>query len=155
METEVKEKKLKGVGGWLLFFIITLTILNPIVQIVSVVKVFTNIADVPVELYNLRNIIIMDSIIGSVVILFGVYAGLCLWRVKGNAVKMVKIFFIVGIVYNIIISAFYVKAIPVLNQVAAKNVVRILAYSGIWYCYLINSDRVKNTYITNNKELNV
>jgi len=68
METEVKEKKLKGVGGWLLFFIITLTILNPIVQIVSVVKVFTNIADVPVELYNLRNIIIMDSIIGSVVI---------------------------------------------------------------------------------------
>jgi hypothetical protein len=147
MENEVKEKKLSGVGGWLLLFIISLIILNPIAQLCSVGDVPSVLSNIPEEASNLRNTIIVDNIVGSIVVLFGAYVGICLWRVKYYGVKIAKIFFVINTAYIIIIAAFYTKVIAVSNQNALQTIIRTLAYNVIWYFYLTNSERVKNTYI--------
>ena len=126
------EKKYKGVGGWLLFLCIYLTILCPLSNLAHLVVVF------------IQNIGL---------IIFSIYAGHALWTIRANAVNIAKTFFGVAFASAIVITFLLPLILGLPPEVRSEMRVQsqwglngvILAW-WIWCSYLKRSKRVKATY---------
>jgi len=119
---EVEEKdSLNDVGGWLLFFIITLTIISPLI----------NIGNVFAEGVGAFEIV---SILAEISLF--ILSGIFLWNKKPYAVNFTKIvLFTIGVellIFSLVSSNFtLLKGVP---------------YCVIWILYLYNSERVRQVY---------
>ena len=119
---EVEEKSsLNNIGGWLTFFIITLVIISPLINIGSIFAEGISAYDI---------VFILGEI--SLFIVSGIF----LWNKKSYAVKFTKIvLFTLGIeliIYSIISSDYtFLRGVP---------------YCVIWILYLYNSERVNQVY---------
>ena len=144
--------KYKGVGGWLLFLCISLTILSPLFTLINLIigyKEFNNSFE---SFPGLLTIIIFDTIISICLMIFSIYAGIALWTIKPKAVKIAKIYLLFFLGYTIIFIFFLfiinfssISSENILGE-NLKNEFRSLAYLIIWYTYLNKSKRVKATY---------
>jgi hypothetical protein len=119
---EVEEKSsLNDIGGWLTFFIITLVIISPLI----------NIGNVFAEGISAYDIVF---ILGEISLF--IVSGIFLWNKKPYAVRFTKIvLFTLGIeliIYSIISSDY--------------TLLRGVPYCVIWILYLYNSDRVSQVY---------
>ena len=127
-----------GVGGWLLLFCASLALFRPIMFGMRAGIYYTdlqqlnqegNIALVVIGLF----IVLLDF--GLVV--FSVFTGVALWRIRPYAVTSAKIFLICELIFGLMITALLSQWLPMLQGVA---------YFIIWYTYLNRSGRVKSTY---------
>ncbi|MBA7708183.1 hypothetical protein ES703_117075 [subsurface metagenome] len=151
-ELESSEKVKKGVGGWLLLFIIYLTIGTPLVNFPDILGLLDFIFSYQLSIGSIIfHIIEIISIIGLVC--FSIYAGVSLWRVKPNAVKLAKIFLTTALVYSvistIIIYFVYPPIEPSLEEYFVAAISRIalrIVIFAIWFSYLTKSKRVKATF---------
>ena len=164
-ELEPSKKVKKGVGGWLLLFVILLTIINPLLNFPEVLALLSSIYQI-FSFHLLILLFILPIIIPIIIeitsfiglICFSIYAGVSLWRVKPNAVKIAKIFlitqiiiYIINFIINLIIVISYVPIYPVtiefsdmgpiISKVCISSIVSVA-----WFCYLTKSKRVKATY---------
>ena len=149
-----KEKRTKsvkkGIGGWLLLFVIFITIINPLIN--SAILLFLFFL-VPIGTYILDPYMFYPTIMGIGFTFFSIYAGVSLWRVKPNAVKTAKIFLITWLVMNVISVIEYYAVAPTLGifdksffpdgiiNIAISWIIPI-----VLFCYLTKSKRVKATY---------
>jgi len=171
LESELKDDswadpELKGVGGWLLFLCISLTILNPLLEAATSLAYLSSINytesyRIFLDLFYQSKIgfLIAVSIISFIVLFslslqcFSIYAGYALWAVKNNAVKIAKIY---------LVTVFIVVVISILLQILSttaspshpgNNTDRFFllrnnfVYPIVWYLYLSFSTRVRATYI--------
>jgi len=119
-----EKHELNDVGGWLLFFIITLVIISPLFNLFILFS--------ELDFLMFTDIIEMLGFI-SLFILTGVF----LWTKKPYAVQFAKVFlittFIVNIVTSFLLSDF--------SFIAQSTI-----YFIIWILYLYNSERVKQVY---------
>jgi hypothetical protein len=145
----------KGVKGWLLFFCITLTVLNPLVTIATLPSSLDS------RVFDLmpgsRTALMVDVVLSVVVAGFGVYAGICLWRVAPGAVKKAKIFLWCHLA-NVAVDAYiatavvsFIRSTPGLPSTAnfadvVRGIMQGVAYVVFWYSYLNLSKRVMATY---------
>lgn len=151
-ELESSEKVKKGVGGWLLLFIIYLTIGTPLVNFPDILDLLDFIFSYQLSIgYIIFHTIEIISIIGLV--FFSIYAGVSLWRVKPNAVKLAKILLTTALVYSvistIIIYFVYPPIEPSLEEYFAAAISRIAIETvkfTILFSYLTKSKRVKATF---------
>ena len=137
-----KLEKLSGIGGWLLFFIITLAFITPI-GILYYVSSDYYIIDGQ-----------FDSGLALISIGFGVWAiivGIALWRKNPKAVVWAKefllsylIFSIVSIIVGAILGGY--SSDPELLAEDSVSLIRAIGYFAIWFSYLNVSKRVKNTF---------
>ena len=111
----------KGVGGWLIFFIITIMIISPII---SLTFLFT---DAPLTIY--------DYIEGFGTISVLILSGIFLLQKKPYAVLFAKLV-LIGMFVTTIIYIFLGEFETFMNPI----------YPIIWFWYLSVSKRVKNTY---------
>lgn len=147
----------KGVRGWLLFFCISLTLLNPLLAIGTLGSSF----ELASRLFNLmpglRTAFMIDVFSLVVVTAFGVYAGICLWRVAPRAVKMAKIFLWCRLAYVAVDIYISVATLSFIRLMAGspsslildaviKGIVLNVGYVVFWYLYLNLSKRVMATY---------
>lgn len=139
------DPKYKGVKGWLLLLCIILTVLNPLMTF------FVYFADF--KGFNAMSLLgVADTFWIVLITLFGMYAGINLWTVRSNAVKITKIYLLAMAGYALFITgyAFFIlmpqdpTAYDITTAVGAM--VRLLAFAVIWYHYLLRSKRVKATY---------
>jgi hypothetical protein len=132
----------KGVRGWLLFFCISLTILNPL-------GLFS-------ELGRQGKTLVTSSVFDWLLITisgFGIYAGVLLWRVAPGAVKMAKAFLWTQLIFFVILALVLItphflssgNAVSDVGQIVVI-IMRSAGYFLIWYLYLNRSIRVKATY---------
>ena len=148
----MSEKVKKGIGGWLLLFIILLTIINPLVNFLAVLRLLDIIYPFQLPIGILTFYIIIEIILLIGFISFGIYVGASLWRVKPYAVKIAKIFLIISFIYSIISSIItFVLFPPESSDVAyfsptIRNIHFRFIFTVIWFCYLTKSKRVKITY---------
>ena len=130
ISSEPQEIKYKRVGGWLLFFVLTLTIFSPIATIVQYILL-------PGELT------IIGLIVTFSITCFGIYAGVALWKIRSNAIKIAKSYLFVLLGYSILIGLLsFVDA----SLAGGHESIRLLIYFIIWYSYLTKSKRVAATY---------
>ncbi|MCX5834926.1 MAG: DUF2569 family protein, partial [Deltaproteobacteria bacterium] len=137
------DTRYKGVGGWLLFLCVSLTILGPLFGTASVLGDYSKfVSDNP----DLKGVALIFVLVFLGIIAFGYYAGNSLWRIRPGAVNITKKFFI---------TLFAITSVSSLLAVAGgeENIGRaggaIIAQgivTVIWYSYLNKSKRVKATY---------
>jgi hypothetical protein len=158
-----KELNQKKVGGWLLFFCISITILAPLRTVYNIFVNYSNsiqMADffkLYPEISTLNN---WDLITQILVRLFGIYAGVSLWKVKFGALKIVKKYLIINLsVSAILCFGFFIflssmtNLPPLILDLIKRNTIRnssiALIYFVTWYLYFKRSKRVNNTYKEN------
>jgi len=145
MVEEASKEHLKGIGGWLSFFIFTLIIsliLNFIVGI-SDISTVSESGDIA--------LIILDVILWLAFIGFNIYTIYVLVKVKENAISVAKMYVALVFLTNIlgVIFAFFTGG-PIASEESYLDsstiIIRSLIYSIIWFLYLIYSKRIENTY---------
>lgn len=115
------KEKLEGVGGWLLFFIITIMIVSPIYSFII--------------LFSEPLMTTFDYIEGLAVISTLVLSGIFLINKKYYAITFTKV---------VLISMFLTALLYIFLE--DYTIIQSVFYSIIWFLYLSYSDRVKNTY---------
>jgi serine/threonine protein kinase len=140
--------KYRGVKGWLLYLVISLTIFAPIGFIFTLIQEMSN-QELALEIYNdYADFVLFRILISFLLTIYSVYVGVILWKVKPNAVKYVKkwIFIQFGILTLLnIISIALMKYIYL--EVGLYGIAGSIIGSAIWYAYFEKSKRVKITYM--------
>jgi hypothetical protein len=147
-------KNQKEVGGWLLLFCISLTILSPLITIYTFITSYGATYTLFDEFPGLESILIVDGILSSFVMFFSIRAGIALWKIAPNAVKTAKNYLLIYLGYSAIaVFLPYMAGLPSyandeMLPETLLGIFRTLIYFGIWYSYLNVSVRVKETYIS-------
>lgn len=148
-ETKQVDARYKGVGGWLLFFCLSLVVLSPLIAVIGVILNY--------ELLNsygdrLMTWLTIDSIIDVALAVFSIYGGIMLWKVKPNAVRTAMIFLgflICCNLFKLILLDVFNSVLPSMLQGSGEALRRLFSsfiFSAVWFLYLVFSKRVKATF---------
>ncbi|MBZ5532172.1 MAG: hypothetical protein LAO20_12135 [Acidobacteriia bacterium] len=136
------DPKLKGVGGWLLFFCVVITILTPLGAVRELALD---------DLFSTENLVVV------VVAVFGLVVGLIVWSAQRLAIPLLRAYFIfmaiiavLGVV-GAVVEMQGVKAEPGStvdgnSMVAFVASFRSLIFVLIWGTYFHKSERVRATF---------
>ena len=121
---------LKGVGGWLLFFCISLTMLSPLLM-------FIRVWGSGFEL---------ESMFDLALTAFGVLVGAMVWNVHPRVFMLLWIYF--GVTAGLIVLGIVgvLLADEAQDPKEITQLVRGLATITIWFFYFKRSDRVQATF---------
>jgi hypothetical protein len=152
LESISVEKRYRGVGGWLLFFCISLTVLAPLATIASIITVFKDVSALFNQFPGLLVITSVDIFLSMGLMTLSVYAGIGLWRIRPGAVLMAKRYLFCFLGYQAIAAVLpFLAGLPSAANEAmyadvGKDMFRSALYFAIWYSYLNKSQRVRATY---------
>jgi uncharacterized membrane protein len=145
------EESYRGVRGWLLLFVVFLTILYPIglaFVLPSWHKSRNDFLDIPRYLYALLIERAFVILLGAL----GFYTGISLWRIWPNAIRLAKTYLILVLINLVAVQFLFFIAGHSLRMIAEAfrqywmvNVGTI-AFVLVWYTYLSKSKRVATTY---------
>lgn len=146
-----------GVKGWLLFFCISLIFIGPIISLPTIIVYLVNINN-PLNYDPLPNLILnIDVIVSTLILLFGIYVGITIWRVRPNSIRYANIFLNAYLGYTILSFLIIFTIVPSYDIIYNSETVGFLGdtfretvYSIgsviVWKLYLKKSERVKNTF---------
>src|SRR5215468_12784381 len=144
--------KYKGVGGWLLFFCLSLTVFSPLITIVTLTASYTEAFQLLDRFPGVMAITVIDTFLSLGVMAFSVYAGVSLWRLKPGAVQTAKRYLMCLLAYAAVTSILpFMSGLPsdvneTLIAEVIKDASRKFFYVAIWYAYLNKSKRVMATF---------
>jgi hypothetical protein len=126
-------RDLQGVGGWLLFFCVITTILTPLGNLSSLIR----LAEAE-SLWALYYCILVG---------FSFLVGMSVWRVSPFAMALVKVYFITLAVWELlrIPYVFVTSADPSLDLQMTMRI-RTLVWVIVWAAYFHKSQRVRATF---------
>lgn len=124
-------QKLQGIGGWLLFFCIVVTVVHPLVNLAEAVAT------------PQPGVIFLDLLLSAA----AVTTGVSVWSKRSWAFTMVKTYFIIMIVVSVLI---FIGAATETNVEARVDSfvtgIRVLIWVAIWWSYFRKSKRVLATF---------
>jgi len=146
---------LHGVRGWLLLLCVYLVIVMPLIAVLGAIGALQRAAAAPA----LRGALLTEVVLDVGLSILAAYAGWALYRMRHNAVRITKIYFIIMFALAIFGLITLLATAPVLSQpqdnVALLNTLRAPAMvaslrqailSAVWLVYLQRSKRVRATY---------
>lgn len=148
----------RGIGGWLLFLIVSLTFLNPGVTIYNLYTGYREAHTVFYLFPGLRTTFLIDVVLSSSMIAFSLYAGISLWRIKASAVRVAKKYMIAAVAYALVGAVLpFLAGLPARDNesMVVPGLVQFfqtLIYVGVWVSYLTRSKRVQATFSPGNSE---
>lgn len=141
-----------GVGGWLLFFCVSLTVLNPALTLYNVVSGFIGSMAVFGQNLGYSALLATDWLVSLAIGMFSLYAGISLWRIHPKAVQTARVFLFVGMIYTVVAPFSPLLLDLTSSQRSAVLSAAVIAagrgslYYVIWLNYLMQSKRVASTY---------
>lgn len=142
----------KSVGGWLLLLCIGLTIGSPLRTFYNLITSYNEISQLFDLFPGLKNLLYVDGLLSTLLMVLSIRAGSALWNIKPGAVKIAKNYLLTFLGYSLV-SVFlpFTAGLPseandVMVQEVVKGLIQSLLFFGIWYSYLSVSERVKATY---------
>jgi hypothetical protein len=135
--------KLTGVGGWLLILIAYLVLLVPISSALALIRGGVGLFVAHSVRINTAPTALFAWIGGLALMLFGLYAGMLLWKERARAVAVTKSFLLAWLLFGAL-SALLPGA-SIADR--AWGLANTLLWFCVWYSYLIFSKRVANTYV--------
>jgi len=145
--------ELRGIGGWLLLLIVSLTFLNPGVTIYNLYTGYREAHTIFYLFPGLRTTFIIDIILSAAMMSFSLYAGISLWRIKPNAVRVAKKYMIAAAAYALVGAVLpFFAGLPARDNesMVGPGLVQFfqtLIYVGVWASYLNKSKRVQATFV--------
>ena len=157
-EFKNEQSEKSGVGGWLLLLCLALAIFSPLRTLYNLITSYNE----TVSLFNLypglRNLLYIDGFLSIAIMILSIRAGIALWTIKLNAVKIAKNYLWIFMGYSVVaIFLPFTAGLPseandAMIPEVIKSFVQSLIYFGIWYSYLNVSKRVKATYYSEMSE---
>jgi hypothetical protein len=151
----VQRPDLIGVGGWLLFFCIALTILAPIFSLIGITATLaTSPSSAVLDRYPGLTADLWIEIVARLGLTgFSLYAGSGLWSIRPNAVDVAKNFLATNVLVAFILPFIEVLVAGLPSEASGlmfiegmKGFIPTLAGFLIWFNYLNRSVRVRVTY---------
>ncbi len=139
----------RGVGGWLLLFCVSLTILTPIATLWSI-SIYGDLFDIDPLLDIVMSIDILSTLILNI---WGFFTGIIVWRgkqtgrstartfLKGNLILWVS-----SDLLTLIITSGSSNIFHEYQFETIKSIFHAIIYFTIWWLYFKKSKRVRNTY---------
>jgi Protein of unknown function (DUF2569) len=144
--------KYRGVGGWLLLLCVGLTILGPLFAVASLTGSFREVSPLLDQFPGLMVLMVVDTTLTVGLMAFSIYAGVALWQIRPGAVSTAKRYLLWSLVYLPVTAVlpFMVGLLseshPAMLKEIARDTLRGVIATAIWYWYLTKSKRVKATY---------
>jgi hypothetical protein len=152
METEKSLTNGIGVAGWLLVLVIILTIISPLAMIIDLIRIYESSRQNPYMWLKFSVFFEIISIMTLCTVIFSLYAGISLWRIRPRAVKVTKIYLLCLQAYALIMpflmGLFSVRSEDMFFAGFVTITLRSLFFVVIWYMYLVRSERVRATFLT-------
>jgi len=136
-------RKLAGVGGWLLLLVAYLVLFVPISAALALIRGGVGVLVTHSTKINTAPTILFGWVSGLALMLFGIYAGMLLWKERPGAVAVTKSFLLAWLLLRAAWALF--PGVSIADR--AWGLVDTLFWFAVWYSYLIFSERVANTYI--------
>jgi hypothetical protein len=141
--------KYRGVGGWLLLFIIYVTIVKPVW-----VGYLAFLSGTSIEASQTLGLSLVQITwpVRIVILLFGIYSGVALWRVQRGAVRIARAYLLAVILQQGLELALgrwsFLSQFDVLKlwRFIVFTIVMPIGFALIWYFYFKRSERVAATY---------
>lgn len=140
-----------SVGGWLLFLCVGLTILTPLLNFSTIMTELKDANEISAYYPEIYSAVIVEVIFTLIIVAASIYVGVSLWTISPKAVSKAKLF--LGLLPFFTIAGIFLTYLflPAVGQSEfAKQsifpIVRTFIYSGLWFFYLTNSQRVAETY---------
>jgi predicted RNA-binding Zn-ribbon protein involved in translation (DUF1610 family) len=146
---EKRVAELKGVGGWLFFFVLSAVIFSPIYFIYGFIKDYKLFE----YFFNSIGVIFIILLLLEISLLvYKIFIGVIIYKIRPDAVEKAYVFFKISIIYytiNLLINI--VNKNPhflIASKISTINISLILAILGniLWWIYFKKSERVKNTF---------
>ena len=139
LATQQDTDPFRGVGGFLLFFCVAITVFRPLG---CGAEILWNPHDTFVVVFDLG------------LAAFSIYTGLTTWRARPNALKLIKVYFIVTLALPcLMILRLSTNIKEIVQQSPSENPVanglKWLITVAIWWSYFAQSKRVKATFGSN------
>jgi hypothetical protein len=147
---DLRKKDIKGIGGWLLWLCIMLTIIDPLIMLWNgylITEMRYDLRDIPVVFF-LQLFALLLLIIN---IILSMLAGGRLWLKMKRVITYCKKVLIASlciqfIIIILVIIMGYLIGAPITIRDIVNDIGAIVIGFGIWYWYLTESVRVKNTF---------
>jgi hypothetical protein len=142
----------KAVGGWLMFFCFGLTVLSPLVTLGSLVASYNETSQYFSEFTGLQVITVIDTLLSVGLMVFSIYSGVGLLRIRPGAVQMAKRYLLCLLGYLVVAAILpFLAGLPAeanngMIESITKDTIRGVIYVAVWYLYLNMSKRVSDTY---------
>ncbi len=145
---------LYGVRGWLLLLCLYLMIVMPLIAVLGAIGALQRAATAPA----LQGALLTEVVLEIALAGLAAFAGWALYRMRPNAVKIAKVYFIIMLALSIFGLGILLATAPVLSQPqdnALFNTLRAPAtvasirqaiLSAVWLIYLQRSKRVRLTF---------
>lgn len=146
------EPQYQGVGGWLLFLCVSLTILAPLFTVIVFAAGYREASEYFDEFPGLQVITVIDLFLSLGLMAFSIYAGTGLWSIRPGAVRVAKQYLLCYLGYRVIAAILpFMAGLPaeangVILEEVFGDLFRGVIYFAIWYSYLNQSKRVNATY---------
>ncbi len=148
----MQARELKGVGGWLLFLCVTLTVLDPSAVLINLFIVADAAKPYFPEHPGFFRLILVNGVAGIALSVFSLYAGISLWKRLPGAIAVARKYLRTVCAYSVL-APFLPRLIGSTFQATDEtfaltclNSFFTIIYAGIWYLYLNRSRRVRATY---------
>ena len=150
MTTKESKEEIRGVGGWLSFFIFTLCMSIILNFIIGIEDISSVVSDTEVLASTKLWLVPLDALLFIGLIGFTIYTIFSLIKLRPNAVSLAKMLLILTFTTNLLLVVFTSISGEEIPESAfidsASLIFRSLIFSVIWFWYLSVSKRVKNTY---------
>ena len=154
-EPDFAKVEIKGVGGWLLFFVIGQLALRPMLFFASLLK-SKPIADVAERFPATAKLITIEATIQIALLVGGILVGLALLKTGVRwPVLLTKIYLVANALLNLALAVLYFgNDLPEFarKSLIAKGIISgvlVSIVSFLWFFYFIRSKRVQATYFDN------
>jgi hypothetical protein len=144
---------LVGVGGWLLFLILCLTIIGPLISLFNLIVIlvnYNNVLFVPAGLSTMTTFAVILILASTG---WSIFSGVSLWKFRLGAVRMTKLFLLIGFLLPTIVGCLlpyiFLPSSITAELSAAQTIWPMIPgaiFAIAWYLYLGQSRRVVATY---------
>lgn len=144
----------KKVGGWLALLCFALVIGGPLKTLYNLVTAYNEAHIYFDQLLSLKYLFYIDTVLSIVLMSLSVRAGIALWQINPEAVKIAKNYLLIFLGYTVaaIFLPFMVGLPSIITEAMVSDIIKETLLSffffGIWFWYLKVSIRVKETYAT-------
>jgi len=144
----------KGVGGWLVFFCVGITILGPLFALGQITTNWEQAQPAFAQFPNLKTAILWENIGSVALLIYGFIAGCMIWGGNASGREIAKRFLLIRLFGAIGIEFITVVIMGDMPSQVATSVIgaavravfREVVYFLIWWFYFKKSKRVRNTY---------
>jgi hypothetical protein len=143
-----------GVGGWLAFFCVGLTILSPLFVIGSMVASWSQSEPAFVSYPSIKTVLLWENFGSIVLLIYGFVVGCMIWSGHPRGRNIARQFLLIrlfGFIGMEVVALLMMIGLP--SEIVAAGaggvvsaVFQAAVYFLVWWLYFKKSKRVKNTY---------